>query len=124
MELVRCNDPRCSLDDVHAPPCIRVKPQEKQEQPYLTTLATKVRPAQAVQDDPDAEVFADAWNQGRKAVLDAARTTRNPLAGVLSAEDRDFVVQLFNAEHTRASTTAEKNRVTRIAHKLGLQNDA
>jgi hypothetical protein len=58
----------------------------------------------------------------------------NPLAGVLSSEERQVTIQLFNAEHGRllgcVSAGAPKDyldrmhTLIRIAHKLGLNLNA
>lgn len=97
--------------------------------PYLTTLAEKVRPA----DSPE-EVWNEAFNAGRDAVLTAARVTRNPLAGVLSGAERQVVVALFNKAYEDRSlnhrllkteqSLAQVNAISEIARKLGLHLDA
>lgn len=103
------------------------------EQPYLTTLGAKVRPASS-----GDEAFDTAFNAGRDAVLNAARVTRNPLAGVLSGDDRQALIAIMTAAHSdrslrlrlvtepgqRDTALAQVNQVTRIAHVLGLHLDA
>lgn len=89
--------------------------------PSLTTLAEKVRPAvPPTGADPD-ERWAEAWNAGRQAVLNAARTTRNPLAGVLTSQERQTLIAIMTWVHGNAPALA--GEVTVLSHKLGLQHN-
>lgn len=97
-----------------------------------TSLADKVRPA-----DSGDEAFDTAFNAGRNAVLHAAQTSRNPLAGILSASERQTLIAAVNAQYEavaramrNAPNEAQKNaqkgqlaNVLGIAHKLGLHLD-
>lgn len=106
------------LDRQHKADVREGRTTTREERPYLTTLSEYVRSA----DSPD-EAFNHAFNAGRNAVLHAARTTRNPLAGVLSGADRQALIAILTREHSTEFPN-RRAQVTRIAHALGLHLDA